>query len=80
MARSNMLTVAEGILDLAAAEYRETNLSDAAAVEAYASNGCEIELTVEECERVRAACLAYIADDSNESNAYYTLVEGTLSE
>jgi len=80
MTRSNMLTVAEGILDAAAADYIETNLENWEAVDAYASNGCQIELTQEECEKVLSACRKYVASDINCSNDYYAIVEGPLSE
>jgi hypothetical protein len=78
--RSNMLTVAEGILDSAAAEYRETNLASWESVDAYASNGCEIELTQAECSKVLAACREYIAADVLSSNDYYTIIESPLSK
>jgi hypothetical protein len=75
-----MLTVAEGILDSAASEYRDTNLADASAVEAYAELGCKISLTLEECEKVRTACMDYIANSGNESNDYFQMVVVPLSE
>ena len=79
MSRSNMLIVAEGILDSAAAEYRETNLASCESVADYASNGCGIELTEDECERVLCACRKYIAAESSSSNDYYAIVEEALN-
>jgi hypothetical protein len=78
--RSNMLLVAAGLLDSAVAEYRETNLENWESVEAYAANGCNIELTQEECEKVLAVCREYLATDSVSSHDYYTIVEKRLSE
>ena len=80
MTRSNMLLVAAAIFDSAVAEYRETNLASWESVDAYASNGCKIELTQAECERVLAVCREYLATDSVSSHDYYTLVEKRLSE
>ena len=80
MTRSNMLLVAESILDSAVAEYRETNLASWETVSAYAANGCNIELTQADCERVLAVCREYIAADIVSSHDYYTIVEKRLSE
>jgi hypothetical protein len=76
---SDMLYVAEGILDEAAKEYREENLASAAAVAQYAFGGCDIVLTEEECEKVLAACRAWLASDRFSSYLYDTLVVEPLS-
>ena len=79
MERSNMLIVAEGILDSAAEEYLESNLENWSAVDNYASNGCEIHLSREECEKVLAVCREWLAAESPTSNDYSTIVELPLS-
>lgn len=42
---NKLLEVAEGILDSAASEYLEVNLSSIESVQAYAENGCAITLS-----------------------------------
>lgn len=55
-----LLEVAEGILDGAASEYRETNLADAVAVQQYADAAMGIDLALNEAEQVLSACKAWV--------------------
>ena len=77
--KSDMLYVAEGILDEASKEYREENLASAAAVAQYALGGCDIVLTEEECEKVLSACREYLASDASSSNDYHRIIIDQLS-
>lgn len=51
-----LLTVAEGIMDSAAAEYRAENLSSAKSVQAYAENGLNVSLSTEQAKRIMDIC------------------------
>ena len=77
--KSDMLYVAEGILDEPAKEYREENLASAAAVARYAFGACDIVLTEEECDKVLAACREYLASDASSSNDYHRIIVNQLS-
>lgn len=55
---TDMLKVAEGIMDSAAEEYRAENLSGIIAVQNYAENGLNIHLTDKEANIVLEYCRA----------------------
>ena len=79
---TSLLKVAEGILDSAASEYLEDNLSSIDSVQAYAENGCEISLSDDEAKKVLNACKAWVdgteSGKLNGSNDYYYTVKKTL--
>lgn len=78
---SRKLRVAEGIIDSAAEEYRDINLKDVDAVIAYATS-MDIELSYEEAEKVREACLNWVeaaeAGKVAGSYDYYAIVTEPL--
>lgn len=74
---AHLFKVAEGILD--DSENIDINLSSWQAVDTYASNGCGIELTRGQCEKVLSVCREYLAADSNRSHDYFFMVEQPLS-
>lgn len=61
MARNALQHTAAGILDSAAREWRDENLSSAEAVQLASESYSDRVLTLAEAERVRTACLDYIA-------------------
>ena len=81
---THKFAVAEGILDGAAEEYLEANISSADAVAAYAFSGLGIVLGTADAERVLAACRAWVAGTKggtlNGSHDYYHTVEEKLTE
>jgi hypothetical protein len=79
---TKLLEVAEGILDSAAHEYREENLSSLESVKAYAENGCDIYLSDDEAKQVLDACKTWVdgteSGDLNGTNDYYYAVKKAL--
>jgi hypothetical protein len=79
---TRLLKVAEGILDSAASEHLEDNLSSINSVQAYAENGCEIPLSDDEAKNVLNACKAWVDGTErgklNGSNDYYYAVKKPL--
>ncbi|MFK8259695.1 helix-turn-helix domain-containing protein [Erwinia sp. AnSW2-5] len=65
MNESQLLNVAEAIMDSAASEYRATNLLNAEAVQAYAENGMDIYLSTEEAQTILDVCGPLAARESN---------------
>jgi hypothetical protein len=80
---TSLLKVAEGILDSAASEYLDDNLSSIDSVQAYAENGCEISLSDDEATEVLNACRAWVEGTEsgklNGTNDYYYTVKKSLS-
>lgn len=83
MASKALLTVAEAILDPAIEDYRDVNLKDAQAVQAYAENGMETVLDDAEADTIRAVCWKWLRGvDSgilNGTDDYYHHVEQPLN-
>lgn len=75
---TQLLDVAEGILDSAASEYLEYNLASVENVQAYAENGCGIYLSDSEAQKVLYICKAWIKSDLNDDNDYYYAVKKPL--
>ena len=75
----DMLTVAEGILDSAVESDIEINLESWSTVDNYATNGCGIDLSREQCEKVLEVCRKWIAAESQNSHDYFLIVELPLS-
>ena len=82
MATKALLDVAEGILDPAADEYREINLKDTEAVQAYAENGMGVLLSDGEANRIMYVCNQWLSDMTdgtcNGAHDYYDRVERPL--
>jgi hypothetical protein len=83
MASKALLTVAEAILDSAIEDYRDVNLKDVTAVQAYAENGMETVLDDAEADTIRAVCWKWLRGvDSgilNGTDDYYHHVERPLN-
>jgi hypothetical protein len=82
---SKLLKVAEGILDSAASECLEDNLSSTDSVQAYAENGCDVNLSGDEAKVVLEACIAWVdGTESGKLNGtndyYYTVTKPLLGE
>ena len=78
-----LLAVADGILDPAAEEYRDINLKDAQAVQAYAENGMETLLSDGEADRILDICKRWLSGTAdgtlNGTHDYYHHVEQPLN-
>jgi len=82
---SKLLNVAEGILDSAASECLEENLSSIESVQAYAENGMDVVLSNDESSKVLNVCKSWITGvESGELNGtndyYYTVKKPLLGE
>ncbi|OEE38265.1 hypothetical protein A1QO_02490 [Vibrio genomosp. F10 str. ZF-129] len=76
-----LLEVAEGILDNAAQEYINENLSSLESVKAY-GNGCDIYLSDAEAKQVFDVCKTWLcgteSGELNGTNDYYHTVKKPL--
>ena len=55
-------------------------LSSADAVQEYAEHGCSTDLSNDDAERVRRACMGYLAADDKTANVFFQLVTEPLSD
>jgi hypothetical protein len=80
---NKLLTVAEGILDSAASEHLASNLESTDTVQEYAEHGCDINLDMDEAEKVLSVCNAWVkgteSGELNGTNDYFYTVEKPLS-
>ena len=81
---TNLLNIAEAILDSAAREYRDDNLASTEAVQNYADGAFNSYITKDEANQVRDVCLTWInlSADGNipGTQDYYDVVTSKLSD
>ena len=75
---TKLLKVAEGILDSAAEEHRESNLSSIDTVKDYAEFGCDIHLSDDEAKLILETCKAWLNSEPTCGADYYYSVEKPL--
>ena len=68
--------IADGILN---SEWYGLILSSADAVQEYAEHGCSTDLSNDDAERVRTACMGYLGADDRDWNVFFRLVTEPLS-
>ena len=80
---TNLLNIAEGILDSAASEYLDSNLESIKSVKQYAEGALDVYHSDSEAEKIHAACTAWVkgieSGELHGSNDYYYTVEKPLS-
>jgi len=83
MTKKALLAVAEGILAPAAEEYRNINLKDTQAVQAYAENSMETLLSDAEADSILRICKTWLSGTAdgtlNGTHDYYHHIEQPLN-
>ena len=73
--KNTLLDVAEGILDDAARESRDENLSSIEAVNQYAIGGLDEYLSDEEATLVRDCCLEWLEKGRNQNDYFFMITD-----
>ena len=77
---TTLFDVAEAVLDSAAEEFRAINLASVEALQAYAENGMDIELSDDDAEKTLEVCRFWPDGEFHGSNDYFHHVETPLNE